>query len=121
MQTAWKHAWSEAGEGRRGSIRFGMQMQHRRLSGAAVLADLILGFVPITIGIAFACGPLTILENLIRPLADLLVRTDTNHGFLLPLWPIGGNARRRYGTCGTFLGGAGQPITSACDCRGNLT
>jgi hypothetical protein len=60
-----------------------MQMQYRRLSGDALLADLMLGFEPITKGIAFACGPLTILENLIRPLADLRVRTDAYHGFLL--------------------------------------
>jgi hypothetical protein len=61
-----------------------MQMQHRRLSGNAVPADLMLGFEPITKGIAFASGLQTISENFIRPLADVRVRTDAYHGFLLP-------------------------------------
>jgi hypothetical protein len=42
----------------------------------------MLGFEPIAKGIAFAFGLQTLLENLIRPLADLRDQTDTYHGFL---------------------------------------
>jgi hypothetical protein len=94
-----------------------MQMQHRRLSGDAVPADLMLGFEPITEGIAFASGLHTLLENVLRPLADLRVRTGAYHGFLLPLWLSGGTAAAIYSTSGTFLDGSGQPMTFPRDCR----
>jgi hypothetical protein len=61
-----------------------MQMQRQCLNGDAAPADLLLGFEPITEGIAFPSGPPALLENLIGSLADLRVRTDADHRFLLP-------------------------------------
>jgi hypothetical protein len=61
-----------------------MQMQRQCLNGDAAPADLLLGFEPITEGIAFPSGPPALLENLIGSLADLGVRTDADHRFLLP-------------------------------------
>ena len=61
-------------------------MQPRRLNGDAEPADLLLGFEPITERIAFPSGLPTLLENLIRPLPDLRVRTEADHIFLLPVW-----------------------------------
>jgi hypothetical protein len=72
-----------------------MQMQRRRLNGDAAPADLLLGFEPITEGIAFPSGLPALLENLIRPLTDLRVRTDADHGFLLPRWLYLWNACRK--------------------------
>src|SRR5215831_16570899 len=63
-----------------------MQIQPRRLNGDAVPADLLLGCEPITERIAFPSGLPALLENLIRPLPDLRVRTDADHRFLLPVW-----------------------------------
>jgi hypothetical protein len=60
-------------------------MQRRRLNGNAVPADFLLGLEPIAEGIAFPSGLPALLENLIRPFADLLVRTDADHGYLLPV------------------------------------
>ena len=78
-------------------------MQRRRLSRDAALADLMFGFEPITNGIAFATVLQTILENLIRPLADLRVRTGAYHGFLLPLWLTGGTPAASMALQGPFL------------------
>jgi|SRR5215469_3600522 len=89
--------------------RFGMQM-HRRLSGDSVPVDLVLGFEPITKGIPFASGLQTLLENLIRPLADLRVRTDAYHGFLLPLLVAFRTLVARHSTSRTFLDGPDQPM-----------
>src|SRR5215469_14684031 len=97
--------------------RFGMQM-HRRLSGDALPEDLVLGFEPITKGIPFASGLQTLLENLIRPLADLRVRTDAYHGLLLPLWVTGGTPVARRSTSGTFLDGPDQTMPSVRVRRG---
>ena len=69
-----------------------MQMQPRRLNGDAAPADLLLGFEPITERIAFPSGLKVLLENPIRPLPDLRVRTDADHGFLLPVWLTGGTS-----------------------------
>jgi len=63
-----------------------MQIQPRRLNGDAVPADLLLGFEPIAERIAFPSVLPALLENLIRPLADLRVRTDADYRFLLPVW-----------------------------------
>lgn len=80
-----------------------MQMLHRRLSGDAVPSDLMLGFEPITKGIAFASGLHTLLENVPRPLADLRERTAAYHGFLLPLWLSGGTPAAIAALQGPFL------------------
>jgi hypothetical protein len=62
-----------------------MLIQRRDRNGDAAPADLLLGFEPIAECIALPSGLLAVLENLIRPLADLQVRTDADHGFLLPV------------------------------------
>jgi hypothetical protein len=103
MQTSWGRVWSEAAQVQRKRSRFGVQMQHRRRSGDAVPADLMLGFEPITKGIAFASGLHTLLENVLRPLADLRVRTAAYHGFLLPLWLSGGTPAAITALQGPFL------------------
>jgi hypothetical protein len=52
-----------------------MQIQRRRLNWDAAPADLPLGLEPITEGIAFPSGLPALLENLIRPLENLRMRT----------------------------------------------
>src|SRR5215469_3676294 len=80
-----------------------MHRQPRRLNGDAEPADLLLGFEPITEWIAFPSGLPALLENLIRPLADLRVRTDADHGFLLPVWLTGGTPGASTALYGPFL------------------
>jgi len=61
-----------------------MLAQHRRRNGDAPGADLLFGFQPITEGIAFPSSLPALLENFMRTVANLLVRTDANaHRFLL--------------------------------------
>ena len=78
-------------------------MQNGRRSGDAVRADLMLGFDPITRGIAFASGLQTLLENLIRALADLRVQTDAYHGFPPAAWLTGGTPAASTAFQGPFL------------------
>ena len=61
-------------------------MQLRRLNEDAATVDLVFGFEPITERIAFPSGLPALLENLICPLADLRMRIDADHRFLLPVW-----------------------------------
>jgi predicted phosphodiesterase len=80
MGTGWARVWSESSPVQRKRGGCGMQKQRRRRNGDAAPADLLLGFQPITEGIAVPSGLPALLENLICPLADLQVRTDADHG-----------------------------------------
>jgi hypothetical protein len=50
-----------------------MPMPHSHLNGDALPADLLFGFKPITERIAFPSGVPALQEDLVRPVADLLV------------------------------------------------
>ena len=85
MRTSWTRVWPESAPGQRKRGGCGMLIQRRDRNGDAAPADLLLGFEPITECIALPSGLPALLENLIRPLADLQMRTDADHGFLLPV------------------------------------
>src|SRR5215510_8375664 len=66
-------------------------MQESRPNGDALPADLLFGFTPITDGIALSPRLPALEKNLVRPMADLCVRTDADaHRFLLRFWLSGG-------------------------------
>src|SRR5215471_16793840 len=95
-------AWHKAGQ-----VQWQIgKMQDARPNGNALPANLLLGFKPISEGIAFASGVPTLQKNLVRPAPDLLMRTDADtHGFLLPFLAEWWNARWKLSTSGTFPGG----------------
>jgi hypothetical protein len=52
------------------------EIPHSRHHSNMPSADLLFGFKPITASIAFPSGVPALQKNLVRPVADLLVRTD---------------------------------------------